>query len=801
MFTRFLLSLMMCGMAHAADWVPVKGGVLQPGIRLDDFEMLDHPVTNAEYKLFVDDAKYTSPPYWDRGRIPAGMENLPVVFVSRYADVAAYTKWRSAKEGRVYRLPTMSEFEYAAQAGRPDIKYVWGNDAPADHANYSPGGRNFGGWKQYLKPVRAYPANPWGLYDMAGNVFQMVNIYPDFTLGGFIFRITSPDDREGWAMGGSWARGEYYLGIEVAAYQLEGTRHPDLGFRLVRGPLGSTHFRREIRRLLAAPAGDGKVFLSWQLLATDRPDTGFHIYRTQYRDAAGDRITKDPVTDSTNFVDPAPPPPRPLRLKGGPDEPEGEGLVYYRVRAVGPDGKEGPPTPWTGVDPKLKKSGLVAYFEPHVKQGGFVPMFGDLDGDGVVDAVFRLDNGISERSADPGVPVELEAFTSYGKSIWRRPLVDHDQCFGNANNSPALLWDLDGDGKAEVIARVQEGDEVYLAVLDGRSGKTRRKTPWPPLLSDFSRSSTRINMGIAYLDGKHPAIITQSGLYENETFTAYDANLKMLWQFKSLGETNGSGAHFVVAADVDGDGKDEVFDGSTCLNPNGTVRWSTYNGHPDEVMIKHIMPGISDRQVFYAVEDNANAGAYVVDAKTGKVIWKANREMDPRWTHAHIGWAADIWDGSPGLEILTNRDGHTVQDTVLFSADGKILMNPFPRGWNPVNWLGNQVRELMSGNGRQLGRFTGKAIEPMPAAGPSELQSGACNVAADLGGDYRDEIVCTGPARSGNGRAVYIYTNTEPIRQRGVTRLASREYLEWLARNLGAGYGSYFEWQPGGPGM
>ena len=36
----------------------------------------------------------------------------------------------------------------------------------------------------------------------------MVNIYPDVTLGGFIFRITSPDDREGWCMGGSWARGE-----------------------------------------------------------------------------------------------------------------------------------------------------------------------------------------------------------------------------------------------------------------------------------------------------------------------------------------------------------------------------------------------------------------------------------------------------------------------------------------------------------------------------------------------------------------------------------------------------------------
>jgi hypothetical protein len=70
------------------------------------------------------------------------------------------------------------------------------------------------------------------------------------------------------------------------------------------------------------------------------------------------------------MLGPAPPPPRPLRLKGGPDEPEGEGLVYYRVRAVGPEGREGPPTLWTGVDPKLKESGLAAYFEPHVKQGG-----------------------------------------------------------------------------------------------------------------------------------------------------------------------------------------------------------------------------------------------------------------------------------------------------------------------------------------------------------------------------------------------------------------------------------------------
>jgi hypothetical protein len=784
--------------APASDFLLIKGGTLRPGLRLDDFEICDHPVTNAEYKVFVDEAHYPPPPYWTDGRIPAGMENFPVVFVSRYNDVRAYTNWRTKKENRVYRLPTSSEFEYAAHAGRADVKYPWGDDAPTpQRANFSEKGeRDVSLWRQRLQPVKSYAPNPWGLYDLAGNVFQMVDQYPDVTLGGFVFRITSPDDREGWAMGGSWARAPYYLQIGVSAYQLEGIRHADLGFRLVREPLGTTHFRRQLRRLVAASAGDRKIFLSWNLLGDDPPNVGFNVYRTQYRHAAGELVTPQPIADRTNFIDPNPPGARPTQhTRGdGPDAPDGELRVYYRVRAVYADGHEGPPSEWAGIEPAEKKSGLIATFQPNVHTGGFTAAFGDLDGDGVTDAVFRLDNGISERSADPGVPVEIEAFTSYGKSIWRRPLVWHDQCFGNHNNSPVLLYDLDGDGRDEVVCRAQEGDQVYLAVLDGLTGKTLRKTPWTPLVSDFSRSSTRIVLGIAYLDGVHPAIITQSGLYENEIFTAYDGrDLKQLWQFKSFGETNGSGAHYIVAADVDGDGRDEVFDGGTCLNPDGTVRWSIYVGHPDVVSVKHIIPGRPGRQVFVAVEDNTNAGAYVVDAKTGGVIWKVNREDDPRWTHAHTGWVADILADSPGMEMMTNRDGHFVRDTVLFDAQGKILLNPWIGGWTPVNWLGGEKREMMSNNGKRLGYFNGRTFEQIPDAGPNE-GDGRVMYAADLMGDFRDELITSGFV---NDRpTVQIYTNTAPLAKRDVTRLADHEYRTWLARNLTAGYGSYFEWQP-----
>src|SRR5690606_14632786 len=160
--------------------------------------------------------------------------------------------------------------------------------------------------------------------------------------------------------GGSWARGESFLEIDAQAYQPEGIRKPDLGFRLVREPENSTHFRRQNRRVVTASAGDGRIFVGWQLLSSDPASVGFHIYRTQYRHAAGERITREPIRNATNFIDPSPPPPKPTVYRGGPNAPQGEAMVYYRVRAVGSDGKEGPPSEWSGVEPREERSGLIA---------------------------------------------------------------------------------------------------------------------------------------------------------------------------------------------------------------------------------------------------------------------------------------------------------------------------------------------------------------------------------------------------------------------------------------------------------
>jgi rhamnogalacturonan endolyase len=756
--------------AAASDgFVLVKGGPADP------FEICDHPVTNTEYRRFVDATKHAPPLHWSNGIIPAGLENHPVIFVNRY-DAGAYLKWRSRAEGRRYRLPTWAEFDYAARAGRANTKYPWGDEPPDTRSNYDAQGvRTFAEWRTHLKPVPSYPPNALGLFDMAGNVWQMVDAYPDPAVVRFKYRITDPVELENGIAGGSWARSEYYLRNGVRGGASPGIRHPDIGFRVVRQPDGMTHFERTVRRLAATAAGPGAVSLSWQLLSGDSEQTSFHIYRSRRRDTAGERIASTRVTSFTDTAAPA------------------GSRLYYRVRAV-VAGREGPPSEWAGVETGAA-AGLVARFSASTKEGGAIPVFGDLDGDGVLDAVLRLDNGHREMSRDPGVPVELEAFTSYGRQLWRRPLVSHDRNFGSANNVPVLLWDLDQDGRSEVICRYQQGADVYLAVLDGMTGEVLRKTPWAAMATDFSKSSTRIHAAIAFLDGKSPSIITQTGLYENEILEAFSADLRKLWRFDSFAETSGSGSHHIDIADVDGDGRDEVFDGTTVLTPEGKVKWSIYREHPDIVAIKNIIPGRRGRQVFFAVETSVHAGAYVVDAATGSIIWKTNREDDPRWTHAHIGWAADIWAGSPGIEMLTNRDGHEAKDLVLFASDGRIIMNPFPPGWRPVNWTGGPVRDLMSPNGRMLGRFTGAAVESLSTPGPNESERGACVMTADLIGDFRDEVVCTGADAEGHP-TVSVYTNTAAVERREVTRTANREYRLWMARNLGGGYGAYFEWEP-----
>jgi formylglycine-generating enzyme required for sulfatase activity len=128
--------------------------------------MARHEVTFREYDAFVDDTGRQSPSDegWGRG-------SRPVIHVS-WGDAVAYAQWLSAKTGKVYRLPTEAEWEYAARAGGESV-YWWGDSLFVEGKENSqfPGGK----WSdRRTAPVGSFTANAFGLHDILGNVEEWV---------------------------------------------------------------------------------------------------------------------------------------------------------------------------------------------------------------------------------------------------------------------------------------------------------------------------------------------------------------------------------------------------------------------------------------------------------------------------------------------------------------------------------------------------------------------------------------------------------------------------------------------------
>jgi WD40 repeat protein len=183
-----------------------------------------------------------------------------------------------------------------------------------------------------------------------------------------------------------------------------------------------------------------------------------------------------------------------------------------------------------------------------------------------------------------------------------------------------------------------------------------------------------------------------------------------------------------------------------------------------------------------------HAGIYMVDANTGELIWKNNREDDPKWSHGHVGWTANILESSKGIECITNRAGHDDRNLILFSADGQRLMESFPNGHTPVEWDGDPTSELLSNNGKTLSNFNGEIMIPVEGEVPNPIPDSKVIFTADLSGDFRSELVLS--SKDIDGRPVILVLSaTEPLNQRYIAASENREYRLWLAHNMGGGYG------------
>jgi hypothetical protein len=193
------------------------GSVQSDGARVNvgRFAMSRFEITFDEYDVFARATGRELPDDegWGRG-------TRPVINVS-WNDATAYAEWLSEQTGRTYRLPTEAEWKYAARAGT-DSNYWWGDDIKEGGevwANCYDCGSQWDGKK--TAPVGSFPANPFGLHDTLGNVFEWLQDCWDYDCGRHPIR--------GGSLGtglGAYANSGTVVGYEPALQRL------DLGFRL-----------------------------------------------------------------------------------------------------------------------------------------------------------------------------------------------------------------------------------------------------------------------------------------------------------------------------------------------------------------------------------------------------------------------------------------------------------------------------------------------------------------------------------------------------------------------------------------
>ncbi len=564
------------------------------------------------------------------------------------------------------------------------------------------------------------------------------------------------------------------------------------------------------RGMVAVHAAANKVYVGWRLLANDPPGVAFHVYRST---AAGNpiRLSKNPVTDSTNFVDEAAPLDR---------------ANQWWVRPV-VNGREREPSPRAALPANPGERQYLALKLQGAYSANKIGL-GDLDGDGKLDFVIKQPGS----SIDPGQgywrrspdTYKIEAYRHDGALLWRKDLGWNIEL--GVWYSPLVVFDFDGDGAAEIALRtapvdadyrdadghVLSGPE-YLSILDGRSGIEIDKVDWIArgAVSDWGDSygnrASRHLIGMAYLDGTRPSVVVHRGTYTTMRVDAYDLVNRRIgkrWSWNSDQETppvRGQGMHGMKVADVDDDGRDELILGAAALDDNGRLLWKTDLGHPDVVYVADVDPAHPGLEIAYGVEvKRGENGISVAEARTGRILWGVKHPT----THIHDqGMLADLDPAHPGLEFYgAEADGsrfwlHTARGELLATEDlggnsphalywddGPVkayipgpsrFRRPGPRPQLPAGARpagAAVVSRILKYKGAQIGEITGRIVG-----------------LADVLGDWREEVIT---AVEGELR---IYTTTIPATSRRVALMQDRLYRMDVAL---ASMGYFFPPQLGG---
>ncbi|HEY4338062.1 MAG TPA: rhamnogalacturonan lyase, partial [Puia sp.] len=568
------------------------------------------------------------------------------------------------------------------------------------------------------------------------------------------------------------------------------------------------------RGVVAIHEKDKNVFVSWRLLAGDPEGIGFNVYRVTGGKTV--KLNAQPLTKGTNWRD-------------GDADPS-QSHSYYVTSVMGQ--KESDASRVFTVP-----ANAPPYLSIHLQTPpGYAPndvSVGDLDGDGEYEIILhQVGRGRDNSQAGITTPAILQAYKLDGRMLWQINLGKNIR--EGAHYTQFMVYDLDGDGRAEIAmktadgtidgqgkvigdsskdyrnkdGRILEGPE-YFTIFDGLTGAALATTNFIPARGDVGAWGGRGGNGhndnygnrvdrflacIAYLDGVHPSVVMCRGYYGRTVLAAWDwrdGKLSSRWVFDTKDGDNpfsGMGNHNLSVADVDGDGKDEIIYGSMCVDDNGKGLYTTGLRHGDAVHVSVLDPSRPGQQVFgiHEIEDETRGpGTAMFDAATGEILWKGDIDKD-----VGRGLAADIDPRYPGYECWGGSEG-------LKTCKGESI-GVSPRSVNfRIWWDGDLLSELLDGTHIDKWDYlNGKLDRIFDAADYDCVSNNGTKatpaLAADLFGDWREEVIF----RTKDNQELRIFSTTIPTDRRLYTLMQDPQYRLGIAwQNVGynqPAYTSYY---------
>ena len=216
-------------------------------VKLDEFLIARYQVTAAQFAGFLNQVCYDVLDYFEASKETTITEkdgrfhprqhcsDYPANGVSWFG-AQAFCEWLSKRTGKIFRLPTEAEWEKAARGGLTGMRYPWGSDSPEGRAQY---GKISHDPKYTLCAVGSYAPNAFGLYDVAGNVWEWCQDYyaKDYYQISPYENPKGPEEGNMRVLrGGSWGGLDIQVRCGIRVGEFPGVSEARVGFRLARNP-------------------------------------------------------------------------------------------------------------------------------------------------------------------------------------------------------------------------------------------------------------------------------------------------------------------------------------------------------------------------------------------------------------------------------------------------------------------------------------------------------------------------------------------------------------------------------------